>query len=66
MTSRLVTKTLELLDSREYRVTLTRISEETKIPLGWLKRLQQRKIAEPSCPRIERLYEHLAGRQLEL
>ncbi len=66
MQSRLVEETIRLLESRPYTLTLRAISEKTEIPQGWLKRLQQKKMIEPSCPRIERLYEFLAGKSLQV
>jgi len=64
MDSKLVEKTLELLKSRPYTMTVKQITEKTSIPEGWIKQLQRGKIKEPSAPRIEKLYEFLSGHKL--
>lgn len=59
-------RTLTLVSNRPVRLTLKKISEETKLPLGWLKVFAQGKIDDPSCNRVETLYEYLCGEQLKV
>lgn len=66
MNSRLVTEVISLLENRRYGVTYREIAEATGIPSDWIRRLQKGYIGEPSCPRIETLYEYLKGEPLEL
>ena len=66
MKSKLTEEVIRLLKSRAYGITCRQISEETQIPHGWIRRLQQGKIAEPSCPRVEKLYEYLSGNELAI
>lgn len=64
--SKLVERVIELLHNRNYKVTIRQISEKTSIPEGWIKQLQRGKINEPSCPRIEKLYEYLTGTEINV
>lgn len=66
MESKLVHKVISLLQNRHYKMTVRQISEDTSIPAGWIKQLQRGAIAEPSCPRIEKLYEYLSGETLNV
>lgn len=66
MKSRLAKRVIELLKARPYGVSFRQLEEETNIPQGWINRLQQGKIAEPSVVRVEKLYEHLSETRLEL
>jgi hypothetical protein len=59
-------KTLGLVKNRPVHLTLKQISEETKLPVGWLKVFAQGKIDDPSCNRVETLYEFLSGEQLKV
>ena len=58
----LLAKTHELLlkDTR----SLYDLAYETKLPFYWLKSFKAGDIANPSVNRIQKLYEHLTGKQL--
>lgn len=64
--SKLRDRTLDLVRNRPVHLTLKKISEDTGLPLGWLKMFAQAKIDDPSCNRVETLYEHLSGTTLKV
>jgi hypothetical protein len=64
--TRLRDKTLSLVQNRPVHLTLKQISAATTLPVGWLKMFAQGQIKEPSCNRIETLYEFLSGEQLKV
>lgn len=64
--TRLRDKVLHIVRNRPVHMTLKKISEDTSLPLGWLKMFAQGKIDDPSCNRIETLYEYLCGEQLKV
>lgn len=66
MESKLVSEVIRLLETRSYNISFREISEKTGIPQGWIRRLQYGKIEEPSCPRIETLYEYLSKKNLDI
>jgi hypothetical protein len=57
-------KTLELL--KQSRIPLPEIYKETHLPYYWLKKFSSGEIKDPSVNRVQRLYEFLAGRKLEV
>jgi hypothetical protein len=64
--SKLKDRTIELLNNRPVWMLLKHIAQQTQIPEGWIKMLAQNKIAEPSVNRIEKIYEHLSNKPLEV
>lgn len=66
MDSKLVDEVRRLLKERHYGISFRQLEEETSIPAGWIRRVQYGHIVEPSCPRIEQLYEHLSGKKLNI
>ena len=60
----LLEKTLALLqdDSR----TLPEIYRDTGIPFYWLRKFARGEIQDPSVNRVQKLYEHLSGRLLNI
>lgn len=64
--SKLVTRVIELLRNRPYTLFVKIIAEDTGVPEPWIKALYQGRIKEPSCVRIEILYEYLSGNTLEV
>jgi hypothetical protein len=57
-------RTLDLLKQSE--VPLPEIYKETHLPYYWLKKFSSGEIRDPSVNRVQRLYEYLAGKQLEV
>jgi len=57
-------KTLDLL--KQSGIPLPEIYKETNLPYYWLKKFRSGEIKEPSVNRVQRLYEFLAGRELEV
>ena len=57
-------KTLDLL--KQSGIPLLEIYKETNLPYYWLKKFRSGEIKEPSVNRVQRLYEFLAGRELEV
>lgn len=57
-------RTLALL--RQSGVPLPEIYKETHLPYYWLKKFSSGEIKDPSVNRVQRLYEYLAGRKLEV
>jgi len=57
-------KTLDLL--KQSGIPLPEIYKETNLPYYWLKKFRSGEIKEPSVNRVQRLYEFLAGRKLEV
>ena len=66
MKSELVETVINLMKNRPYTLTVREIHKATGLPQGWIYRLQQGKIVEPSANRCEVLYEFLTGSPLEL
>lgn len=60
----LYVKTLALLHACKKPLPL--IYKETDLPFYWLRKLYDGKIENPSVNRIQRLYEYLTGKPLEL
>lgn len=58
----LLAKTIVLLQNDER--SLVTLAQETKLPFYWLKAFKSGGIANPSVNRIQKLYEHLAGRAI--
>ncbi len=63
---RLYTRTVFLLQTRPAQLTLYAISQKTGLPLGWLNMLSQGRILNPSVNKIERLYNFLNSKDLEV
>ena len=57
-------KTLDLL--KLSGVPLPEIYKRTGLPYYWLKKFSSGEIRDPSVNRVQRLYEFLAGRDLEV
>ena len=57
-------RTLDLL--KQSGIPLPEIYKETHLPYYWLKKLSSGEIRDPSVNRVQRLYEFLAGRKLEV
>lgn len=66
MESKLCLKTQEYLKTRPRQMRFKDVSEATGIPEAWLKMFGAGKIKEPSCPRVEKVYEFLTGKELAL
>lgn len=60
----LYSRTLDLL--KQSGVPLPEIYKETHLPYYWLKKFSSGEIRDPSVNRVQRLYEFLAGRKLEV
>lgn len=56
--------TLDLLTKTD--IPMTTIASETALPYDWLKQLRRGKIPNPSVNRIQKLYEFLTNRALEV
>lgn len=57
-------RTLELLKTTDE--TIPQIYVDTQLPFYWLQSLREGRIKNPSVNRIQRLYEHLSGKKLEV
>lgn len=64
--SKFVEHTKKLLANRPRSVRYIDIENATGIPVGWLKSLSRGATKDPSCARIEALYEFLSGKSLNL
>ena len=62
--SKLLARTKELLEQKSIN-DLAKIADETGLPFSWLHSIRYKDIS-PSVDRIERLYEHLSGHELEV
>jgi hypothetical protein len=62
----LYVRTLQLVRELPRTTTLTEVATETGIPLGWLSAFYRGEITAPNVNRIQILYEHLSGAQLEV
>lgn len=60
----LLQRTLELLKTTDE--TIPQIYVDTELPFYWLQSLREGRIKNPSVNRIQRLYEHLSGKKLEV
>lgn len=66
MKSKLAEKTLELLNNRSVKLKFKDIANATGVPEGWIKVFNTGTIKEPSVVRVEKLYEFLASKSLEV
>lgn len=66
LSSRLNDVTRKMLRERPRYMTLKRIEAETGLPVNWLSAFQGSAIRDPSCARIETLYEYLTKTKLEI
>lgn len=66
ITTKLRDATLEAVRNRPVHLTLKKISDETGLPVGWLKVFSQDKVPDPSANRVETLYEYLTGERLKV
>ena len=60
----LVLKTRELLN--ESKESYHTISMKTNLPSTWLKQFAQRNSDNPTCNRVQALYEYLTGKPLKV
>lgn len=60
----LYSRTLELLHASGKSLPL--IYKETDIPFYWLRKFSSGTIPDPSVNRVQRLYEYLVGKKLEV
>lgn len=60
----LYSRTLDLL--KQSGIPLPEIYKETHLPYYWLKKFSSGEIRDPSVNRVQRLYEFLADRKLEV
>lgn len=60
----LLQRTLELLKTTDE--TIPQIYVDTQLPFYWLQSLREGRIKNPSVNRVQRLYEHLSGKKLEV
>jgi hypothetical protein len=65
-TGSLMIETHKLLKARSKEQTLPVISDATGIPFYWLRKFIGLEVSDPSVNRVQKLYEYLKGRQLEL
>lgn len=66
MESKLCLKTLHYLKTRPREMTLKQVSEATQVPLSWIKMFSYTRVEHPSAPRVEKLYEYLSGKELQV
>ena len=63
----LLTKTIELLQNRSVQLTLDRVAEDCDVTASWLSLLLSKTPpAEAGVNKVQRLYEYLSGKPLEL
>ena len=62
--SKLLARTKELLDQKSIN-ELAAIAQATGLPFSWIHSVRYKDIS-PSVDRIEKLYEHLSGHELEV
>lgn len=60
----LYTRTRDLLDASGE--TLLDLHKNSGLPFHWLSRFKVGRIKDPSVNRVQKLYEYLAGKPLEL
>lgn len=60
----LYARTLELLQASDKSLPL--IYKETDIPFYWLRKFSSGTVPNPSVNRVQRLYEYLSGKKLEV
>lgn len=59
-------RTLELVRELPRTTTLTEVAEATSLPLAWVTAFSRGEIVAPNVNRVQILFEHLAGRPLEV
>lgn len=64
--SLLVTRTRELLANRPRTVTYAHIEDVTGVKVRWLEAFAAAKMEDPSCVKVEAVYELLAGKKLDV
>ena len=57
-------RTLVLL--KESEVSLPKVYLDTRLPYYWLKKFSSGDIKNPSVNRVQKLYEYLTGRELDV
>lgn len=57
---------MRLLRNRPTPTTLRIISTQAQLPEGWLLSILHKPDMSPSVDRIEKLYEYLSGKQLQV
>lgn len=62
----LLSRTRQLLLERAKTQSMLDIHKETGLPFYWLRKVASGQIKDPGVNRIQQLYEHLSGDQLEL
>lgn len=60
----LMSKTRQLLKDRGTDVTFLIIYDKLGIPPGWTQKFLAGSIPNPSCNRVQALYEYLSGKKL--
>ncbi len=60
----LMSKTRELLRNRD--MSLPDIANATDVPFYWLRKFNYGEIKSPSVNRVQKLYEYLVGRKLDV
>lgn len=64
--SLLVARTRELLANRPRTLTYAHIEEASGLSVRWLEAFAGSKMKDPSCVKVETLYELLAGKKLDV
>lgn len=66
MKSKLLTRTLHLLNTRPDTCTLELISVKTGLTVAWLRDIENGRIVEPSVVKIETLHDYLSPQKLKM
>lgn len=64
--SKLATKAWELLRLRPRTLTYAHISQRTEISVRWLEAFASGQVKDPSASKVERLFEMLSGKSLDV
>lgn len=64
--SKLANKTWEHLRARSRLVTYAHISEATGVSVRWLEAFAACQVKDPSCAKVELIYEFLTGAELDV
>jgi hypothetical protein len=62
----LIARTRELLANRPRPLTYAHIAGDTGLTVRWLEAFAGGKMDDPSCAKVETLYEVLAGKKLDV
>ena len=65
-TSKLAARARDALRARPREITYQDIAEAIDVPVRWLELFATDRVRQPDVSRVERLYEHMTGKSLDV